>query len=306
MQKLIVVPIDSNLELDYFNKSVQALIAIRDLKPLLFENLYQKIAEIHEDRHLRIWGVPRGAKSSTANKWNRIAEGDVCVFLLDDTLIGYSELKVKFQSESIANQLWPDEVGSSPRQYLFTLGDLMPFSEELTPNSLKLWKKAKFEVSNFEIFENAKATEFISSLYFLPDSVPTVTKSQAFGLDAAGKKAIELHAVGAAINFLKEKGYSEIQDVGSIYSYDLHAIGPEGRLHVEVKGTIGKGEKVILTRNEVAFQKSCFPENALIIVSDIRISFEERISTSGGRIEFISPWVIDDTKLAPISYEYLV
>jgi hypothetical protein len=306
MQKLIVVAMDRNLDLEHFNKSVQASIAISNLKPLLFANLYQKITESHEDRHLRIWGVPRGPKSSTANKWNQIAEGDVCVFLLDDNLIGYSKVQIKFQSESIASQLWPDEGEISPRQYLFTLGDLMPFGNELTSHSLELWKKAKFDVANFEILENAKSAEFISSLHFPSESVSALNESQTFGLNTAEKKAIELHAVEVAINFLKDRGYSEIQDVGSIYSYDLYATGPEGRLHVEVKGTTGKGEKVILTRNEVAFQKACFPENALVIVSDIEISFEGELSTSGGKIEFISPWDIDDTNLAPISFEYLV
>jgi hypothetical protein len=306
MQKLIVVPIDSNLDLDHFNKSVQATIAIRELKPLLFVSLYQKIAESHEAGDLRIWGVPRGTKSSTANKWNQISEGDVCVFLADGSLIGYARVQIKFQSESIASQIWPGEGEFSKKQYLFTLGNLMSIDSVLTPGSLKLWKKAKFEVSNFEVLENTKSAEFISSLPFPPESVPVVNDSQAFGLSSAEKKAIELHAVDTAIKFLKDKGYSEIQDVGSIHSYDLYARGPEGRLHVEVKGTTGKGEKVILTRNEVAFQKSCFPENALVIVSDIEISFEGELSTSGGKVEFISPWEIEDSNLAPISFEYSV
>ena len=156
------------------------------------------------------------------------------------------------------------------------------------------------------MLDSAKATEFISSLYFPLDSASRVDESQAFGLTSSQKKAIELHAVAAAINFLRDKGYSEIEDVGLINSYDLHAIGPTGRLHVEVKGTTGAGAKVILTRNEVAFQKSCFPENALLIVSNIEISFEGEIRTSGGKITFISPWKIDDSDLVPISFEYSV
>lgn len=306
MQKLIVVPIEGLRELDDFNRSVQTTIAISALKPLLFVSLYQKISENHEDGNLRIWGVPRGPKSLTANKWNQITEGDICVFLVDGNLIGYSMVQIKFQSESIASQIWPSEREFPKKQYLFTLSDLKCIDNELNPISLKIWKKAKFEVSNFDVLENAKSAEFISSLSFPSKSVPIVNDSQAFGLSSAERKAIELHAVDAAIEFLKEKGYSEIQDVGSIYSYDLYASGPDGRLHVEVKGTTGKGEKVILTRNEVAFQKSCYPENALVIVSDIVISFEDGLSTSGGKVEFISPWNIDDSNLAPISFEYSV
>jgi hypothetical protein len=306
MQKLIVVALNGKLDLKDFNKSVEAPIEISELKPLLFANLYQKIAESHENSQLRIWGVPRGHKSSIANKWNQISEGDVCLFLFDGNLIGYSKVKIKFQSESVANQLWLENKELSTRQYLFTLDDLMHFDNDLISNAIKLWRKGKFNVSDLEVFENAKSAEFISSLHFPTDSGHDVKESQGFGLNSAERKAIELYAVETAINFLRKMGYSEIQDVGSIYSYDLHAIGPEGRLHVEVKGTTGKGEKVILTRNEVAFQKSCYPENALLIVSGIEIDFEGDLSTSGGEINFVSPWNIFDADLTPISFEYTV
>lgn len=306
MQKLIVVSLESPLDLEHFNESVQSSISTSSLKPMLFKNLYQRVSESHSNNHLRIWGVPRGHKSSLANKWNQINEGDVCVFLANGILLGYSKVQIKFQSETIASQLWPRDEEDSTRQYLFTLSDLFSFSSELALNSLKLWKKAKFDVPNFEVLDGAKATEFISSLYFPSDSASRVDESQTFGLDSAQKKAIELHAVATAINFLRDKGYSEIEDVGSIHSYDLHATGPAGRLHVEVKGTTGDGAKVILTRNEVAFQKSCFPENALVIVNDIKISFEGELRASGGKITFISPWKIDETDLAPISFEYSV
>ena len=306
MQKLIVVNLDSELDMDHFNKSVRGSIPTSALKPMLFTNLYQKISERHGGNHIRIWGIPRGNKSLLANKWNQINEGDVCVFHSKGNLIGYSRVQIKFQSETIASYLWkhPNEI--SPKAYLFTLDELLDFSREVSSDSLKLWKKAKFQLTSFDVIQTLKSAEFISSLYFPSDLVPSIDESQAFGLDASSKKAVELYAVSTAIEFLRDKGFSDIQDVGSFHSYDLHASGPEGLLHVEVKGTTGVGEKVILTRNEVLFQKSCFPENALIIVSGIKIDTGSDLRASGGKLAFISPWEIDDSCLVPISFEYTV
>lgn len=293
-------------DMDHFNKSVQKSISITELKPFLFVNLYEKIAESHKSSHLRIWGVARGPKSSSANKWNQIAEGDVCLFVLDDNLIGYSRVHTKFQSEGIANQLWQAKGENSIRQYIFTLGDLMRFDNHSMSVAIKLWKRIKSKGLDLEVLEDANSVELLSSLYFPSGSDFLVNDLQGFESNSAKRKAIELHAVRIAMDFLKDMGYTEIQDVGSIYSFDLLANGPEGRLHVEVKGTTGKGDKVILTTNEVTFQKTCYPENALLIVSEIEISLKGELGATGGKLNFISPWEIDDARLVPISFEYSI
>ena len=47
-----------------------------------------------------------------------------------------------------------------------------------------------------------------------------------------------------------QKQWESVADVSARASFDLLCTGPQGELHVEVKGTTGEGRSVILTRGE--------------------------------------------------------
>jgi hypothetical protein len=131
-----------------------------------------------------------------------------------------------------------------------------------------------------------------------------IVSSQGFGLTAAEKKIVELHAVKAAIAHLSTLGFTEIEDVGSVSSFDLLARGPGKQLSVEVKGSTGPANTVILTRNEVTYQREIYPLNGLFILSNIQLDRKLTPSASGGDVLFISPWLITESNLKPISFEY--
>jgi hypothetical protein len=115
-----------------------------------------------------------------------------------------------------------------------------------------------------------------------------------------------LHAVKAAITHLSTLGFTEIEDVGSVSSFDLLARGPGKQLSVEVKGSTGPANTVILTRNEVSYQKEIYPLNGLFVLSNIQLDRIPSPVASGGEVLFISPWLITESNLKPISFEYSI
>ena len=125
-------------------------------------------------------------------------------------------------------------------------------------------------------------------------------------LPQAQKKVIEERAVEVAMNHLKKKGFTNIKDVGINHSYDIAAKLNGIDFYIEVKGTISRGEKVVLTKNEVLLHRQEHPNNALIVVSQIDLDRTEPVSASGGKILFISPWKIDDSDLEALGYDYKV
>jgi hypothetical protein len=86
----------------------------------------------------------------------------------------------------------------------------------------------------------------------------------------------------------------------------LLATSDSRTLSVEVKGTTGPAKSVILTKNEVKYQKEAYPENALLIVYNIVLDDDDPKFASNGEIRFISPWFIEDSSLTAISYDYKV
>lgn len=125
-------------------------------------------------------------------------------------------------------------------------------------------------------------------------------------LPQAHKKVIEEHAVEVAIKYLKEKGFTNISDVGKTHSYDIAAKLNGVDFYIEVKGTMSLGEKVVLTKNEVLLHREEHPNNALIVVSEIDLDRTEPPSATGGRILFISPWKIEDSDLEALGYDYRI
>lgn len=136
-------------------------------------------------------------------------------------------------------------------------------------------------------------------------SVRTRVRSgrQGYGLDAASRKAVEDHAMARATGFFTAQGAS-VEDVSRTECYDLRCIGPDGQeFHVEVKGTTGLGEAVLLTRNEVLHAEEMYPRIALFVVSRIELSRPEGSPVASGGVQRnISPWKIDRSKLDALAF----
>ena len=133
----------------------------------------------------------------------------------------------------------------------------------------------------------------------------SANRAQGFLLSPAIKKAVESHAMTRAIAHYS-RGWT-VRDVHSKQSYDLECRRGDQVLYVEVKGTMGLGEVLIVTRGEVVVAKKQHPNTELFVVSDIRI--EDAAMTkpraSGGQVSVYRGWAADDSRLRPLGFEYL-
>jgi hypothetical protein len=127
-----------------------------------------------------------------------------------------------------------------------------------------------------------------------------------FCADPVLKKAIEMQAVRQAIAHYEAAGFS-VQDVGAFESYDLEVVrGGEVR-HVEVKGSQGYVQKVILTRNEVSHANQ-FDRTDLVVVADIdwERHLDGSITTGKGIMSVYPDWRPSPENLHPLSFEYFL
>ena len=306
MTKIVIIPVNSTDEISMFEKTVILGINSNSLQPLLFIKLYELLQSIHGDGPFPIWGVASGEKSSEANKWNKVEDNDVVLFARSNKILGYAIVKTKFQSENVARELWPDLHTSEIRQYLFTLEKYVEIDDRSNRLLEPSVRRGKFQLDSFQLIDNQFSLELIKAIGLDEIEVASVSSGQGFGLTAAEKKVVELHAVKLAIEHLTMLGYTEIEDVGDKESFDLRALSSEKQINVEVKGSTGAASSVILTKNEVSFQKDAYPLNGLFVVSNIELTRGEKISAQGGDIQFISPWLIDESSLNAISYQYQI
>ncbi len=131
----------------------------------------------------------------------------------------------------------------------------------------------------------------------------TIAKSQGFGLTAKERKAVELQAMAMAEDWLREHGYKP-KDTSDKKPYDFEAKKGEDVIFVEVKGTTSDAaEAIAMTHGEVAFHRGKKGQTALIIVTNIRLEKDGTSpKASGGILEPLIGWNIDDWSLQPTAY----
>jgi len=139
--------------------------------------------------------------------------------------------------------------------------------------------------------------------------IPKVRKYSGQGIRGTYKenKAVERRAVDLAVSYFKATtNWESIKDTGDKESYDLLLTNKSKKMYVEVKGTQSSGDKVFLSKNEVIVQKKFYPNNALVIVSGIKLEKGEEPKASGGNVKVISPWKIMNSHLTAMAFEYEV
>ena len=94
------------------------------------------------------------------------------------------------------------------------------------------------------------------------------------------------------------------RDVGANQPWDLEFDRDGHEWRVEVKGTTGDGESIILTAAEVENARS-WPRVALFVVTEIQLEpREDGWIGLGGRARIIEPWRIDEGDLSPTVFRY--
>jgi hypothetical protein len=131
-----------------------------------------------------------------------------------------------------------------------------------------------------------------------------LAKGQGFGLRPEERKVVELHAMKMAREHFVSEGY-QVKDLSATESFDLRITQAAHSFQVEVKGTTGLSESIMLTANEVDLHRAAHPHNALFVVSEIQLNRRsKRPVASGGISRIFQPWEIDLSALVPAAFRY--
>jgi hypothetical protein len=143
---------------------------------------------------------------------------------------------------------------------------------------------------------------------------PQSRKGQGFAVSAEYRMLIEKEAMEIAVEYLLDEylldGDWEIFDVSAKESFDLLCRRKDGlqELYVEVKGTASDGKEIILTPNEVKHARDNYPNTALVIISNLKVSSDSsgKLRVEGGKIQMLSPWQPEQESLTPIGFKYSI
>jgi hypothetical protein len=194
--------------------------------------------------------------------------------------------------------VWTEE-----RFWVFGLSDLELPVLESRSHALE---SAFRTISRYRTPRSSESSELEDAEFLADIAAGKVTKGRRLQNDPFVRRAVERRAVEVVSEYLIDLGY-QVRDVGATSSYDLDARRGAEHLYVEVKGTISTGERVILTRNEVALHTTQHPNNMLAVVSSIAVDRSgESPTATGGLLKVASPWLVEANALDALSYDYVV
>jgi ribosomal protein L37AE/L43A len=134
-----------------------------------------------------------------------------------------------------------------------------------------------------------------------------VKGGQGFGLSYAERVQVEWRAMQVARELYEQRGW-DVVDTSASHPYDLYATQQGAQRFIEVKGTTGQGESIMLTNGEVKHAQCNASCCALVVVSGITLVESEGIwSASGGRVTTHQDlWKLDETRLQATEFRYSI
>lgn len=128
---------------------------------------------------------------------------------------------------------------------------------------------------------------------------------QGFGGTPQERQAIEKHSMKRAEKYFATLGFECDPSVHKTKSYDILCTKRSGKLFVEVKGTRGGANSVLLTRGEVSHVINCEELCALYVLYGVKIGGSAANPRAiGGKERVLYPWKLDRSALNPTAYEY--
>ncbi len=133
------------------------------------------------------------------------------------------------------------------------------------------------------------------------------TGGQGFGLSAEQRRAVELRSMAVVEDMYAREGWS-MQDMSSGNPFDFLAARGDEKWFVEVKGTTGAGEAVVLTRGEVDHARANHEKMALVVVTGIALEqVDGTWRAMGGKVSrHIRPWSPEPERLLATEYRYSI
>jgi ribosomal protein L37AE/L43A len=128
---------------------------------------------------------------------------------------------------------------------------------------------------------------------------------QGFGLSHPERTAVEIRAMRVARQLYEQDGWEVVDKSGS-NPFDLLATRDDEVRYIEVKGTTGSGDSIILTHGEVKHVSRRRQCSVLVVVAGISLTDSDGVwSGSGGEVTIHEdPWTIDESLLEPTEYRY--
>ena len=126
MQQIILQPAGNQGGRDHYADTVAAPVPLERIAPHLDATTASKLREAFPGGAAAVWGVTPGGGDVNAGKWQRIAPGDIALFLKKGRADAMATVKFTAHSRPLARELWGTDDDGGTWEYVYFLTDVRP------------------------------------------------------------------------------------------------------------------------------------------------------------------------------------
>ena len=246
--------------------------------------------------------------------WDMMEPGDLALAYAEKSLKAASVIIGKVKNVAIGNHCWPNP--ERPYDLIYFLSKPVFFElpvQSATDQSGRPYFGQVYQGLRRVGRSDEIAADFGSLKRFAREGLGLtgfdswdVAAGQGYVRDAKRRKSIERYAVSMATKQYESEGY-DITDTGDEQPYDLSCVKDGTEVRVEVKGTQGRGDTIILTGGEVRHSQSEECQVDLFVVSGIVVTRNPagEYETAGGQVRcHLRSWFPEGHRLKATEYCY--
>ena len=320
MINVILQPAGGSEARIHYRDTIDQPVSIDRLRRHLSDSAMATLGLGPDVRGVPTWGV----KPSQRRLWERIGPGDVVLFTGDGNVFASATILGKIHSAGLARDLWQvDREDGQTWEYVYfvdrpvrqaigyaALNDAVGYAPNAVPLGFRILDEARSEavLARFPqlVVAGATSPEIVEAEQAIARAAGKAKGGgQGFQLSPAARTAIEHHAMDRVQQYYEGLGW-KVARVQVDRPYDLLCTKGDQKLHVEVKGTMSPGVKVVVTAGEVRHAQQGSVSIALAVVSRITLQSVShgKTTATSGTLRVQHPWNIDPERLEPIGYFY--
>lgn len=126
MQQIILQPAGNQGGRDHYADTVASPVPLERITPHVDATTTSKLREAFPGGAAAVWGVTPGGGDVNAGKWQRIAPGDIALFLKKGRADAMATVKFTTHSRSLARELWGTGDDGETWEYVYFLDEVRP------------------------------------------------------------------------------------------------------------------------------------------------------------------------------------
>jgi|TARA_B100000315_G_scaffold81357_2_gene74604 hypothetical protein len=164
LNKVILYPSGSVTAREHYSNTIETPVDIDKIVQFIPQNNIINFMDLYTTGAVPIWGVTPGKKNVNKNKWDRITNGDICLFAMDQRVVSSGTVVHKIHCRDLAVHLWGMNSSFETWEYILFLDNIKPRNISYKDIARAAGYSITYTIQKFDVLDGYKSRQIIEKL----------------------------------------------------------------------------------------------------------------------------------------------